>query len=134
VLHWQQNASGYERSSLGTVMRSYFLENEIARGARTVSFYGGTPHSMQNSFMQEEVTDLMVRRRTWQAAVLVGLSRMVGRLQRWTGRVNFVVEALCDRSLVWRSPSQSGLRGSEEIAEVEVRVAEESLVPLQGRA
>jgi hypothetical protein len=134
VLHWQQNASGYERSSLGTVMRSYFLENEIERGTRSLSFYGGTPHSMQNSFVAEEVTDLMVRQLSWQAAILVALARMVGGIQRWTGRMNFVVEALCDRSLVWKPTSQSGSRGNEEVAEMEVRGPDESRVPLQSRA
>ena len=28
VLHWQMNAAGYEKRSLGTAMRSYFLEHE----------------------------------------------------------------------------------------------------------
>jgi hypothetical protein len=134
VLHWQTNASGHERSSLGTVMRSYFLESEIARGTRTLSFYGGTPHTMQHSFVQEEVTDLLVRRRSWQAAVLVAMARMIGGLQRWTGRVNFVVEILCDRKLVWRPPSPSGLRGSEDVEEVEVRTVEDPLVPLRSGA
>jgi hypothetical protein len=136
VLHWQQNASGYERSSLGTVMRSYFLESEIARGARTLSFYGGTPHSMQNSFVQAEVTDLLVRRHSWQAAVLVAFARMIGGVQRWMGRMNFVVEILCDQKLVWKAPSPAGSRGTEEVKEVEVafRGADESFIQLPSRA
>ncbi len=105
VLHWQTNASGYEKASLGTVMRSYFMEHEIARGTRTLTFYGGTPHSMQHAFLQQHATDLVVRRRSWYASLLVGLARVVAAVQRRTGRINFVAETIANAALRWRSPA-----------------------------
>jgi len=32
VMHHQMNVAGFEKDSLCTVMRAYFLESEIARG------------------------------------------------------------------------------------------------------
>jgi hypothetical protein len=102
VLYWQTNASGYERSSLGTVMRSYFLEHEIGRGARAITFYGGTPHTMQHAFLAEQVNDLVMRRLSWKAAVLMTCARAIAAVQRRTKRLNFVVGAMSDPALVWR--------------------------------
>jgi hypothetical protein len=119
VLHWQTNASGYERSSLGTVMRSYFVESEIARGTRALTFYGGTPHSMQHAFLHEEATDLIVRRRSWKAGALTALARVVGLVQGRIGHMNFVVEILCNRHLRWQAPMGPAQRQTEDAALVE---------------
>ena len=54
VLHWQMNAAGYEKLSVGTAMRSYFLEHEVGRGAKKLIYYGGTPHSMGHSFERKK--------------------------------------------------------------------------------
>jgi hypothetical protein len=104
VLYWQSNARGHERSSLGTVMRSYFLESEVARGTKSLTFYGGTPHSMQHAFLKEKATDLMMRRRSWQVSVLLATARVVGAVQQRLGRINFVVEVLCNSHLRWVLP------------------------------
>jgi hypothetical protein len=101
VLHWQTNISGYEKASIGTVMRSFFIEHEIARGARTLTFYGGTPHSMQHSFVQDQAVDLVLRRDTLRASLLVLLVRVIARVQSWLGPVNFVAETLRDATLHW---------------------------------
>ena len=52
---WQMNRSGHAASSLGTVMRSYYIEHEIARGSRRMYIEGGTPHPIKFSFVPEEV-------------------------------------------------------------------------------
>ena len=59
---WQLNRAGYPAHSLGTVMRSYCIEQEIQRGAKRLQVEGGTFHSMHHSFVQEELVDLVVVR------------------------------------------------------------------------
>jgi hypothetical protein len=61
---WQLNRDGLAQYSLGTVMRSYFIEHEIAHGARRLYTEGGTPHSIKFSFVPEKLTDLAVVRQT----------------------------------------------------------------------
>ena len=57
---WQMNRAGYPAHSLGTVMRSYCMEQELQRGATRLQVEGGTFHSMHHSFIREEVVDLVV--------------------------------------------------------------------------
>jgi hypothetical protein len=103
VLHWQMNASGYEKLSIGTAMRSYFLEHEVERGARSLMFYGGTPHSIQNAFVPEEVTDLFVRQRSWQARALRVVAKLFA-VPRWFMRgPNFLARAICRENLQWHA-------------------------------
>jgi hypothetical protein len=118
VLYWQTNASGYERDSLGTVMRSYFLEHEIALGGKSVSFYGGTTHSMQHSFCKQSVFDLVVRQRSWRARAIVGAARCITAVQRRMHRVNFIAEALSDRTLRWRAVSAPSATPPERCSNV----------------
>lgn len=94
VLHWQMNARGFEKHSIGTVMRSFLLEHEIARGARSLFIYGGTPHPMRSAFAQDQVADLILERpgaRAW--TVRVAARVMASR--RVFPRGNFVAEAIC---------------------------------------
>jgi hypothetical protein len=109
VLHWQTNISGYEKASIGTVMRSFFIEHEIARGARTLTFYGGTPHSMQHSFVQDQAVDLVLRRDTVRASALVLLGRAIAAVQSWLGRVNFVAETLRAAAPHWQKGAPSSV-------------------------
>jgi hypothetical protein len=74
-LLWQLNRDGLAANSLSTVMRSYFIENEILRGARRVYIEGGTPHPIKFSFMPESLTDLVVMRQTVAAKVMQGIAR-----------------------------------------------------------
>lgn len=67
---WQLNRDGLAAYSLGTVMRSYFIEHEIGCGSRRLYTEGGTPHSMKFSFEREELTDLVVVRRTLLAKAM----------------------------------------------------------------
>ncbi len=75
VLHWQLNSAGFEQHSIGTVMRSFFLENQIARGTRKLLMFGGTPHSIRYSFDQDTIADLLVCRPTVRMSLLLLLAR-----------------------------------------------------------
>ena len=63
VLFWQLNALGFEKYSIGTAMRSFYLEDEIARGAKRLLIFGGTSHTMRHGFLEDPVADLLVQRR-----------------------------------------------------------------------
>jgi hypothetical protein len=111
VLHWQMNAAGYEKDSLGTVMRAFFLEHEVGQGARTLVIYGGTEHSMQNSFVREEVTDLMVRRRSLRGGLLRAVAQMCCGLERVSGRqTNFLARVIGKEPTEWQ-PARRRARG-----------------------
>ena len=96
VLHWQMNAAGYEHHSICTVMRSFFLEHEVQAGARRLLMYGGTPHSMHHSFLQETIGDVIVCRPTVRAGILRLLARTVSSPRGLIGRSNYLAQALRD--------------------------------------
>lgn len=114
VLHWQMNAAGYEKLSIGTAMRSYFLEHEILRGARKLIYYGGTPHSIGNSFAREEVTDLMVRRRSLRGAALHGVARVLAALRPYVRINSQLVQTIGSDELVWRSAREAVPQGEPQ--------------------
>lgn len=60
---WQMNRKDLPLSSLSTVMRSYYMEHEIARGMKHLAVEGGTPHAMVNSFIQRDVYDVVLLRK-----------------------------------------------------------------------
>jgi hypothetical protein len=103
VLHWQMNAAGHEKLSIGTAMRSYFVEHEVERGARKLIYYGGTPHSMGNSFEREEVIDLMVRRLSWRAAAMHGAMRLLAWIQPHVRINSLLVQRMGSGQLQWRA-------------------------------
>ncbi len=74
VLQWQLNLSGYERFSLVTVARSFWIEHEIARGSRILRIDGGTTHAMNHSFTPEKAVDLILRRRSLLAYAMVKIA------------------------------------------------------------
>ena len=94
-LDWQMNRAGMDASSLGTVMRSYFIEYAISLGLRRLYLEGGTPHSMRFSFVPEVVRDLIVVRHGGMAPLLC---RAASRLPRKA----FVFQVLCEPALYWR--------------------------------
>jgi hypothetical protein len=101
VLYWQMNTAGYEKLSIGTAMRSYFLEHEVNHGATTLVFYGGTPHPMHNSFVREEATDLIVKRRSLRSVVLQIAARIITS-PPFRMRINSVlVNAMGDKDVDW---------------------------------
>jgi hypothetical protein len=100
VLHWQMNAAGLEKFSVGTVMRSYFLEGEIARGTREVLLFGGTSHGMRSAFQQESVADLVMERPGVRALAVRAVAKLLfsGGLALYP---NFLAETLASAALVW---------------------------------
>lgn len=101
VLHWQMNSSGWEKDSIGTVMRSYLLEHEIALGSRELLIYGGTAHTMRHSFEQVAVSDIVLRRRSLRALLVQNLARFFVSARSVTGRANFLAETLRSPDLRW---------------------------------
>jgi hypothetical protein len=79
VLHWQMNAAGYEQDSIGTVMRSFFLEHEIARGARELLIFGGTAHTINRAFTEDTIVDLLLCRDTFRARVCRTVAQLLSR-------------------------------------------------------
>jgi hypothetical protein len=61
---WQMNRAGLAKYSVGTVIRSYLLEHEVANGMKKLFFEGGTPHTMRHSFLTEEAMDIVVMNRS----------------------------------------------------------------------
>jgi hypothetical protein len=94
---WQMNRRGLAASSLGTVMRSYCIEHEIAHGSRRLYIEGGTPHPIKFSFIPEELTDLVVVRRTLTAKAM----QMIAR--RWITPDNELSHMLYAKDLEWLS-------------------------------
>jgi hypothetical protein len=72
---WQLNRDGFAAASLSTVMRSYFIEHEIAHGSRRLYIEGGTPHPIRLSFVPEDLTDLVVVRHTPVARAMEKIAR-----------------------------------------------------------
>jgi hypothetical protein len=101
VLHWQLNSSGYEKDSIGTVMRSYFLEHEIALGMSRLMIYGGTPHSIRHAFQSEPVADLVIRRQSIRAFVFRAIGPMLTSSKGLLDRGNFLAQTICSKELNW---------------------------------
>jgi hypothetical protein len=95
VVDWQINLAGLPRYSLSTVMRSFLMEYEIARGTRKLFFEGGTPHSMRHSFASTPVADVLVERRSAKAWMLRHFSGWI------FPRKNFLGQTWRDPSLDW---------------------------------
>lgn len=98
---WQMNRAGLPSHSLGTVMRSYCMEQELARGARRLQVEGGTFHSMHHSFVKEELLDLVV--------VRSGARRVLrGLVNRFIPADNSLAELLKSKDLQWnQSPEEA---------------------------
>ncbi len=101
VLHWQTNRAGMDKHSVGTAMRSFLMEGEIARGARKLLIYGGTPHPMRHAFTQDTVADLVVRRGGIQASLICWASRFFTNPGGTLRRSNFLASTLRDKELRW---------------------------------
>lgn len=93
---WQINRAGMDRLSLGTAMRCYFLENEVALRTQRLYFEGGTPHTMRHSFLTEKAVDIMALRPSWR----VGVLRLFSRTSY--GKRNFLLQTLADESIEWQ--------------------------------
>jgi hypothetical protein len=94
---WQMNREGPKASSVGTAMRAYFVEHEIAHGSRRLYAEGGTGHSMSFSFVRERVTDLVVKRDTLASKAMQLLAR------RYIPPDNELSRTLQSPALRWKS-------------------------------
>ncbi len=101
VLYWQMNTLGFEKHSIGTVMRSFYLEHEIGAGAKRLLIYGGTSHTMRHAFAEEPVADLIVQRRGLRAMALRRLAQFMGSPRNRFGRPNFLADTLRSAELQW---------------------------------
>ena len=91
---WQMNRTGLQRHSIVSAMRSYHMEHEIGLGARELYIEGGTPHSMQNSFQSEPITDIIF--------VRTRLKRSVSAFaRRYIPTDNLLAEMLFDPATQW---------------------------------
>ena len=92
---WQLNRDGMATYSLGTVMRSYFIEHEVEHGSRRLYTEGGTPHSMKFSYVTEKLTDLVIIRRTLVAKAMQTLAR------RYISPDNELSHMLWEKGIDW---------------------------------
>jgi hypothetical protein len=94
-IDWQMNRGGLEKYSVGTIIRAYLIEHEIAIGTGWLFFEGGTPHTMRHSFLMQKTVDIVALDRS----LLVFLLR---KWVRWSrGGRNFLLQTLSDRALKW---------------------------------
>ncbi len=95
-IDWQMNRGGLARLSVGTVIRSYLIEHEIAIGMEKLFFEGGTPHSMRHAFLSEEAMDIVVLNRSLSVFLL-------RRLARWLHpEKNFLLQTLLSPAVKWQ--------------------------------
>jgi hypothetical protein len=94
-IDWQMNRSGLEKYSVGTVIRSYLIENEIRIGTERLFFEGGTVHTIRHSFLSQKAVDIIVRKQ----CLFVYLLRKFAFLLRL--EKNFLLHTLIDPGLKW---------------------------------
>jgi hypothetical protein len=93
---WQMNRAGLAKYSVGTIIRSYLIEYEIAIGTDKLFFEGGTPHTMRHSFLSEEAMDIVVMNRS----LFVFLLR---RCAKWLRpEKNFLLQMLMSPAVKWQ--------------------------------
>ena len=102
-LLWQMNRDGMPLYSLSLVMRSYFMEHEIAAGSKRFYIEGGTSHPIRHSFTTETLTDLTAMR---SSPVAFAARKLVRRLIPVD---NELAKMFSDTDLVWHRSSQSGM-------------------------
>jgi hypothetical protein len=93
---WQMNRDGLAKHSVGTVIRSYLIEHEIAIGMQKLFFEGGTPHSMRHSFLSEEAMDIVVMNRSLPVFLLRNIARWL-RPEK-----NFLLQTLMSPAVKWQ--------------------------------
>jgi hypothetical protein len=93
---WQMNRNGLAKLSVGTVIRCYLIEHEIAIGMEKLFFEGGTPHSMRHAFLSEEAMDIVVMNRSLSVFLL-------RRFARWLHpEKNFLLQTLMSPAVKWQ--------------------------------
>jgi hypothetical protein len=93
---WQMNRAGLAKYSVGTIIRSYLMEYEIAIGTDRLFFEGGTPHTMRHSFLSEEAMDIVVMNRSLFVFLLLSCARWL-RPEK-----NFLLQTLMSPGVKWQ--------------------------------
>jgi hypothetical protein len=93
---WQMNRGGLAKYSVGTVIRSYLIEHEIAIGMEKLFFEGGTPHSMRHSFLSEQAMDIVVMNRSLSVFLLRSIARWLHPEK------NFLLQTLMSPAVKWQ--------------------------------
>jgi hypothetical protein len=96
-MYWQMNRDDMPTQSLGTAMRAFLIEHEVARGTRRLYVEGGTTHSMSHAFVREKSTDLIVMRKSPIARIIPALVR------RFLPPENMLLQVLEDKGLEWKT-------------------------------
>lgn len=96
IIDWQINDKDFKKNSISTAARYLYFQHEIQRGTKLLSFEGGTPHSMQNSFLEEATTDVMAVRGPFSPQLI---RRLIVAL---FPRSNFLSYILNDGRDTWR--------------------------------
>lgn len=97
ILEWQTNRAGLQHHSICTALRSFLIERETALGTRTVSFQGGTHHTLALSLRPAPTTDVIAVTRDLRGDALRRLAH------RLLPPSNFLGRALADPEVTWRA-------------------------------
>jgi hypothetical protein len=93
-IDWQMNLKDFPAFSIGTAMRAYLLEHEIACGTQLLTFEDGTSHPMNRAFVPENVTDLLLARRSLSPNIL---RKVAARIPLW----NVLADTILSDTLIW---------------------------------
>jgi hypothetical protein len=94
---WQMNVKAFPALSIGTAMRAYLIEHEVARGTQLLIFEDGTTHSMNRGFVREVVCDLLLARPSLSPNVLRYLAA------RMPLKSNVLATTIRKASTIWHS-------------------------------
>jgi hypothetical protein len=95
-IDWQMNRGGLSKYSIGTVTRSFLIENEIKIGTERLFFEGGTMHTLRYSFLPQKAVDIVVRNQDPFVSLLRTFTVPL-RLDKC-----FLVQTLANPGLKWR--------------------------------
>ena len=94
-IDWQMNRDDLPRYSLGTVLRAYLIEHEIALGSKRLYVEGGTPHAIGLSFAAEQVAEFTVLRESTYARLVMRFGPKLAPAP------NYLVQMLTQKDLTW---------------------------------
>lgn len=100
AVDWQLNRTGFAPYSPGSLIRSFLMEHEIARGTCHLRFEGGTPHSMRSAFEPEVLREWLYARPRWTAASLRRLGQVLPK-------GNLLGDFLNSANVQWREDKPS---------------------------
>jgi hypothetical protein len=114
-IDWQVNIKAHPALSIGTAMRAYLIEDEVARGTQHLTFEDGTPHPMSRAFVPEYMCDLLLARRTLSPNLLRKLAARIPI------KHNMLAGNILDKDLVWHGSESNGQPSPKTIGQVNVR-------------